>query len=126
VRLKRAIAVSQQDADRGGIACWSGKRLGWRCAGAVGNRKIQIAVAVEIPGHHRNGLGTCSVGNLRSKRAIRLSQQNRDIIVIAIGHREIDDPVAIEIAASDRRGNRAHRKVGPAENIGLGMRCNGY
>jgi hypothetical protein len=52
---------------------------------------------------------------LGSEGAIRLSQQNRDSIVIAVGDSEISDSVAIEIAAGNRRGRAAHRKVGPAK-----------
>jgi hypothetical protein len=63
---------------------------------------------------------------LGSEGAIRLSQQSRDSIVIAVGDSEISDSVAIEIAAGSRRGHAAHRKVGPAKDVGLSMGCEVY
>src|SRR5689334_22315620 len=68
-----AVTVAEQDADGTHIA---GKRRLARDTASISNRKIQVAVAVEIPRHDCERAQAGCISRLRGEGAIRLSQKD--------------------------------------------------
>src|SRR5207302_3925401 len=93
--LKSAVSIAQQYGDRAGEA--------------VGHRKVELAVAVEVPRDDKTGLVSRAIVDGRLKGAIAVAQKQRNADIRR--HRQVGLAIAVEITRSYRIGKRSNNIV---------------
>src|ERR1019366_5146455 len=84
-------------------------------------------VAVEIGDYHCARRITGGDGNGGLERSVAVAVQNRNIVAVPVGDREIGDAVAIEVGGDDGAGVRARCEItGRGEHVAPAVEEDGH
>ena len=106
LRGERSIAAAEQYC-HGSVVCAAAGIVS-----RIGNRQIQLAVAVEIPGHHRYGAALQRHGRARHEGPISFAQQNRHRAIGPVGNGQIRNAVSVEVPGRNGFGLISSARAG--------------
>src|SRR5262249_11745218 len=66
--------------------------------------EVLVAVAVEVPHHHRAGIGADGVVDRSLERAVATVQEYADVVAVIVGHGQVVQAVLIEVPCRHRAG----------------------
>ncbi len=105
---------SREGRDRAKVGLIGPQKYTHRAAAPVGRHYVHNAIAIEIRHGRRHWMTTLAARcqcPMQRERAAAVSQQNADVVRLAVGHGQVEMPIVVEIPRRHRIGTPTARHI---------------